>query len=133
MSGAGHDLGLVYIDEEGITLWTHRTYAWKNKGVTPVAHVPGDRTRKVNCIAASSQVFGGVCFEMHLETLGKKEFTAFVLRAADDWNKLMRMREAHLPPVEKVTLTFDNSSIHCKKDLEEALRLHNQKLAMACQ
>lgn len=67
---------------------------------------------------------------MHLESVGKDLFTDFIVGAAQEWNKLMRLRDSRLPAIDQVNFVMDNSSIHCQAELKEALGRYSKSPAV---
>ena len=120
--------GLVFVDETGHELWTHRRRGWREKGRTPSAHCPDQRTPRVNEIAASSQVFGGFYLHMGLIPNNTQTFTDFVTAAAHEWNKRMAQRDPKAGEIPEVIFVMDNSSIHSEKRLTAALQTINEQL-----
>ena len=126
--GAEKEAGLVFVDEAEIGVYSHRPYGRATAGVQAVAPLTYSRSPRLNIIAASSQSFGGLHIDAHLEPNNDARLVSFLLAAAQEWNCRMEHADHTIGEISEVYFVTDGTGIRRPADIVCALEQLNQSL-----
>jgi transposase len=99
---------VVFIDEHGVSTWSHGKCGWSKKGVPCFMTVPATRGTNVSTIAAISSTLGAFYFQTVRGPVHSEEFVHFLRGCIQEWESRAGPQHLHPP----ITFVFDNLSVH---------------------